>query len=135
VPFMWNTTNHTLQVQTTSLSPFQVMFNRTKVTLSKPSVPQKIHRNKRFVVTGLLTPSHRVGASTSVRMYVYKYSSSKHRYLLVSRPWAKNASYRGATRYSVSLKLGRGKYRLTPVAPADTWHLATTGPYKAITIK
>jgi hypothetical protein len=134
VPFRWNTTKHTLQVQTTSLSPFQVMFSKTKVGLSRPSVPSTIRRYRRFSATGMLTPRHSAGAKTSVRLYVYKYSSSKRRYVLIARPWATNSTYRGATRWSVSLKLGKGKYRLTPVAPADTWHLSTTGAYKAFTI-
>jgi hypothetical protein len=134
VPFRWNTANHTVQVQTASLSPFQMMYNKTKVSLGRPSVPSRIRRNKRFTATGMLTPKHTAGAK-SVRLYVYKYSSSKRRYVLASKPWTKNYTYRDATRWAVSLKLGKGKYRLTPIAPADAWHLSTTGAYKSITIK
>lgn len=131
-PFTRNTTQRTLQVQASSLSPFQVVFQKVRVTLGKPAVPSKIKRKKRFTVTGTLAPAHNVGAK-SVKLTVYKLRKGKWR--KYASAWAKNYNYRGITQYRGSLTLPKGSYRIDAYVPADTWHYAVKSRYRQIKIK
>jgi hypothetical protein len=132
VPFTSNPSEHSLQIQTPSLSPFRVMFVKTKPAVGRPSVPSKLKRYRRFNVTGTLSPQHTAGGK-SVQLLVYKYSRGKWRkYQTV---WTKNYNYRTITQYRGSLKLGKGSYRVYAYAPDDTWHYSVKSTYRAFKIR
>lgn len=132
-PVSVNPVEHTLMVQTTSLSPFQVLYNRVKASLGTPIAPSHGHAYRSFSVYGTLKPHHTRGGK-SVQLKVYRYSSGRYRYYKTVT--ATNYDYYSYTKYRASLKLRAGKYRIYGYAPYDTWHYATTtSKYDSLTVR
>lgn len=133
-PLMWNTINHTLQVQTSSLSPFRMVYRKHTVKLGTPVAARTWKRFSRHTVYGGLSPKHTSGAK-SVKLVVYRRNSHGH-YVLYKSIVAPNYTYRGSTRYRAKLSLKAGSYRFKAYAYSDKWHLATkTARYKSVTVK
>lgn len=134
-PRAYNTTAHTLQVQTTSLSPFRPVFRRHAVRLGTPtSTSSTWTRYRARTVYGSLIPRHTAGAK-SVKLLIYR-KNSLGKYKYYTYRWATNANYSSYTRYSVKFALKAGRYRIYAYAPSDKWHLATkTASYKSIYVK
>lgn len=132
MPLSWNLVEHTVKVQTTSLSPFQVLYARVPVTLGTPVAPSRAKAYRSFTVYGTLKPRHTSGAH-SVQLKVYRYSGGKYRYYKTFS--TTNSNYYSYTKYKGSVKLRSGKYRIYAYAPYDGWHRETrTTKYDSITI-
>lgn len=133
-PIGWNTTNHTIMVQTGSLSPFRIVFKRHTVKLGTPVASGTWSHTKYYTVYGTLWPFHASGVK-SVQLMIYK-RNSRGKYVWLKNVWAPNYTYRGSTRYRASLKLGAGKYHIYANAVSDRWHFATkTKYYKYVLVK
>jgi hypothetical protein len=133
-PIAWSTAHHTVQVQTSSLSPFQVVYRKVAVVLGTPMTSGTLNAYKTFTAYGTIVPKHTAGAH-SVQVKAYVYSSRSHKWVVYKTFTATNRDYSGGTRYYASVKLKRGTYRLYAYAPADAWHLHTHGPYRKVTVK
>lgn len=134
-PRSYNTVSHTLQVQTSSLSPFRPVFRRHAVKLGTPaSSTSTWPKYKARTVYGNLLPRHTAGAK-SVKLLIYRKNSlGKYRYYTYK--WATNSNLYSYTKYSAKFSLKAGRYRIYAYAPADKWHVATkTKYYKAIYVK
>jgi hypothetical protein len=79
-------------------------------SLTNPAAPKTARKNKQFTVSGYLAPAHPSGSSSSVRILIYRKSGSSWKSSGYSK--AKNANSGGITKYSASLKLGKGTYRI-----------------------
>jgi hypothetical protein len=133
-PISWNTVAHTLQVQTASLSPFQVVYSKQKPTLGTPTTSGTLKSNHTFTAYVTLSPKHTAGLH-SVQVKAYKYSSRSHKWLVYKTFTATNQDYRTVTRCKASVKLKSGTYRLYGYAVADAWHVAALGTYRTIKVK
>ena len=133
-PIAWNTTLHTVQVQTHSLSPFQVVYSKQKVTLGTPTTSGSLKSNRTFTAYVTLSPLHTPGLK-SAQVKAYTYNKRSRKWVVYKIFKAVNQAYRGGTRCKASVKLKKGTYRLYGYAPADAWHLATLGKYRTIKVK
>jgi hypothetical protein len=133
-PIAWNTLRHTVMVQTTSLSPFRVVYRRHGVGLGTPQTSGTWNHTKKYTVYGSLSPKHTYGAK-SVKIVVYR-RNSRGKYTLYKTFWAPNTNYRTGTRYSTKFSLKSGRYRFYATAVSDKWHVETkTRTYKSVTVK
>ncbi len=133
-PIAWNTLKHTVMIQTSSLSPFRVVFKKHGVKLGTPVATSTWTHGSSHTVYGSLSPKHAAGVK-SVKIMLYRRNSKGH-YVWYRNVWAPNYTYHGSTRYRAKFSLGAGKYRFYAYAPADRWHLATkTKSYKYVYVK
>jgi hypothetical protein len=132
-PVAWNTVNHTVMVQTSSLSPFKVIYSKAKVALGAPSTLGSLKANRTFTAYGSLKPRHTASRS-GAQVKVYK-QNSHHRWALYKTFTARTYNYSSYSRYSASVKLARGTYRFYGYSKADSWHLATTSLYRTVKVK
>ncbi len=133
-PIAWNLTNHTVQVQTSSLSPFRMTFKRHTVTAGVPHAASTWKKYKAYTVYGTLAPKHKAGVK-SVKIKIYR-KNSKGKYVYYKYVWAPNRDYKSGTRYYAKFALKAGKYRFKSYAVPDTWHLGTTSSkYDSVTVK
>jgi len=124
----YNTANHTLQVQTMSLSPFRAVFLKHKVKLGTPTSSRstwtKYHS---YTVYGSLLPRHTAGVR-SVKLLIYRKNSAGH-YKYYTYKWAPNINYYSYSRYKAKFALKAGRYRIYAYAVSDKWHYATKSTY------
>jgi hypothetical protein len=88
----------------------------TPAFLTAPTVPAKARANRSFRVSGTLLPAHPLGALT---VQVRAWRLRNHKWVTAGTWWASNAPQPAGTRYTRTLKLARGTYRIRAVAPAD----------------
>jgi hypothetical protein len=84
--------------------------------LTTPLAPSSVRSGNSFTVSGSLLPKHAVGART-VQLRVYR--KTAHSWVTVGTWWAANSAATTSTRYSKTLRLSRGTYRVRAIAPAD----------------
>ena len=132
LPLAWDLVNHTVQVQTDSLSPFRMAYKKHSVKLGTPSASSTWKRYKKYTMSGTISPTHVTGATTA-KLKVYRKNSKGH-YVLYKTISAPN--YKSGTRYRASFSLKAGKYRMRATVLKSAWHLSTTySKYKYVTVK
>jgi hypothetical protein len=100
-----------------------------RVSLSTPSSNSSISHTKWLSVTGTLRPAH-ASSSRTVKLVIKRYRSGAYR--SYTSKWTKVSNKGSYSRYSASVKLPRGTYRIYAVAPADSLHAYTTSGYKRV---
>jgi hypothetical protein len=103
------------------------------VRLTSPSAKSRVKARKSFTVSGSLYPRHTPGA----RSVLLKVTRAKgRRWVNAGMFWAKNYDGGSYTRYSTTLKLKAGTYRIYASAPADGDHNGSpwTG-YRKVVVK
>jgi hypothetical protein len=134
MPSTWDTIHHVIQVQTSSLSPFQVGALKRSVKLGTPVASSKWRRGRLYTVWGSISPWHSTGAH-SAKFMVYR-RNSHGKYVLYKNPSTHNYQYRGGTRFHGKFSLKSGRYRIYSYAFSDKWHLAAkSSHYKSVTVK
>lgn len=102
---------------------------RVRASLSRPSTPASVEKGVRFTTTGLLKPYH--GGTTRLLFQRLEGGEWKLRRTVEAR----NARYRGNTRYSVRISLPRtGSWRVRAYH-ADATHAATYSPFRRFTVR
>lgn len=100
--------------------------------LSRPVVPSRVRRARRFTVKGTVLPGSEVGAAPDVKLVVTRRSG---------RRWVKVGTYRAtvspyAHTYQLSLRLKkRGTYRVYAKAAGVDWIAGTTTPYASFAVR
>ena len=105
----------------------------TPAFLTVPVLPSTVRASRAFRVFGTLLPKHRVGAKT-VQLRVWRLRN--HAWVVVRTVWASNSGRTTSTRYTATLRLARGKYRIRAIAPADADNTSSgwTG-YDSVTVR
>ena len=132
LPIAWDLVNHTVQVQTSSLSPFRMAYKKHSVKLGSLTGSSTWKKYKQYTVSGTISPTHVTGATTA-KIKIYRKNSKGH-YVYSKTVSAPN--YRSGTRYRATFSLKPGKYRMRATVIKSTWHLSTTySTYKYVTSK
>ncbi len=109
-----------------------------RAVVTKPTVPRKVIRNRRFSSYGYIRPKHVKGAK-SVGIKCYKWDSARRRYRYHHTVWAVNQGYdtvKARTRYYARYSLPhRGKWKLVAWTKADTWHATTYAAPRYLTVR
>ena len=106
---------------------------KVKPAVSKPKAPSKVKAGARFSVTGTLKPLFASGSKT-VKIKTYRYRSGK--WVFFKTYSAVNANSGSYSKYSVKIRLAKGKYRFSAsTAATAAWAAATTGYSRSLVVK
>jgi hypothetical protein len=100
-----------------------------KAYLGTPSTPSKARKSRSFTVSGSLKPYH----SGTTKLYFYRKVGSKWRYYKSYS--AKNALYKGYTKYSYRAKLKSTGSWYVIAKHSDSNHAATTSPRRYFKVR
>ena len=104
-----------------------------RVSLTKPSGPISIARNKAFTSSGYLKPRHTAGTKP-VRIVCYRKESGV--YKLKRTYYATVANYSSYSKYRASVKLPyRGSWRIQAYYPTSATNYKTYSAYRYLTAK
>jgi hypothetical protein len=101
----------------------------SKAYLGTPVTPKSVRKGAWFTTSGILKPYH--GGTT--KLYFYRRVGSSWRYYKYVS--AKNAAYKGNTRYSYRLKLATKGTWSVVAKHSDSSHAATSSPRRSFTVK
>ena len=93
-----------------------------RALVSTPTAPPRIKRDVAFRVSGTILPVHATGVR-SVRVYCE--IEKKGAWVVAKKVWATNRTVSGKTVYEASVRLGKGRWRITARHPDDGDHAAS----------
>lgn len=139
---------YSLAVKSTSRTYYRVVFVGTsdlvpaasgvlavkpRVSLTRPTAPKSIARNRAFTSYGYLKPRHKAG-TYPVKIKAYRYQGGK--WVLRKTVSAKASNYSSYTKYTKRFSLPyAGKWRVRAYHATDSLNASTNSTYGYLTVK